>query len=118
MARRKLTDDQTRALLDDYDRWQKFDPDAETADELAKRHGVTKATLYRLLETRERDRSDVAADVRRTAKSPVTSPGGEDQGLEAVVRYLTEELIKARIEVAENRRRIEALEAKLGEEPQ
>lgn len=101
MAKRKLTDQQERALLEDYDHWSKFDPESETAEELAARHNVTKATLYRIIESRERTRLEA-----RTTTSPVTSPGGEDQGLEGVVRYLTEELIKARIEVAELQARL------------
>lgn len=104
MAKRKLTAEQEQALLDDYDKWSKFDPESETAEEIAARHGVTKATLYRILETRG-----------RTTTSPVTSPGGEGQGLEGVVRFLTEELVKARIQVETNRGRIEALEARVRE---
>lgn len=88
MAKRKLTEEQTQALLDDYDRWQKFDPDSESADELAARHGVTKPTLYYILRQRRLD-----------AKSPATSPEVDVAGLQAAVRYLTEELVKARLEV-------------------
>jgi transposase len=107
MARRKLSEAQEAALMEDYYHWEKFNPDSESAEELAGRHGISKPTLYNIKDRWEKEHGDPARQ-----KAPAEA--GAD--LEGVIRYLTEELIKARVRIeqletiaAQNRAMIEEL---------
>jgi AcrR family transcriptional regulator len=88
MSRRKLTESELEAMFADYDAWNQFDPEAESADDVAARHGVSKQTMYQHLKRRQAARS---AEAQREAASSQID-------LEPVVRYLTEELVRARMD--------------------
>jgi AcrR family transcriptional regulator len=88
MSRRKLTESELEAMFADYDAWNQFDPEAESADDVAARHGVSKQTMYQHLKRRQTAR---AAEAQREAASTQID-------LEPVVRYLTEELVRARMD--------------------
>lgn len=94
MPKRKLSEAETEALMADYYAWDKYNPNSETAEELAARHGISKPTMYNIIRRYERERGD-----KRRAASVPTPANAED--LQAVIRYLTEELIAARVRIAE-----------------
>jgi hypothetical protein len=88
--KRRLSQPEVDAIKLEYDRWDKFGSDSETSDELARRLGISKATLYRLRS------SGWSVDGTRP-------PGGGD---DPVVQYLMSELIAARLKIAELERRL------------
>ena len=93
----------TQARLDElraaYEAWNPFDPDSMSADELARSHGISKNTMYTWrqrgwrLDGRERS-GQTGWKARDDRASPV-----DQADLEGVVRYLTEQLVQARIEI-------------------
>jgi len=101
MSKRKLTDAEVEAMMRDYYAWEKYNPESETSTELARRHGVSKQTLYK--EKRDYERK------HGNRPPALVDPGG----MEDVVRYLTEELVKARVLNEHLRERIEELDAGL-----
>lgn len=90
----KLSEDQIAALRADYEAWNPHDPDSPSADELARRHGITKQTMYTMKKRWEQ--ADAAAKRREVSSS--------EDGLREAVVFLTQELARARA-------RIEQLEA-------
>lgn len=99
--RHKLTSKQLEELEAAYNAWNPSDPETESADELAARFGISKQTLYNL--RRNGWRYGNRKIVRKDAE-----PYPETNDLEPVVRYLTEQLIEARAEIA----RLQAISGK------
>jgi transposase-like protein len=99
MAKYKLSQTQQAELRKAYESWNPHDPDSESADELAARFGISKQTLYTLRKKWLDD--DKAA-----------RPTGEllerVREQEAVIRYLTEELVAAKHRVSELEARLRA----------
>lgn len=108
MGKRKYTQDEIDRIRKEYEAWDKFSPDSETAEELARRLGINKPMLY--LMRRRGWRAD--------AVTPAWAGSGHQDGAEGdlapVVRYLTEQLVAARVELAAALDRIAELEAQLG----
>lgn len=102
MAKKKLSDHEIRQLRAAYEAWNPHDPDSISADELAAQFGITKQTMYNL-------RKEWLLRDRNEGTRAVNGPDSDD--LEAVVRYLSDELIIAKITIRELERRLEELEA-------
>lgn len=103
--KRRLTQADADKAREEYERWDKFGADSETADELAKRLGMSKASLYRLKERYWK--VGVPAATRVNVPTALWE-GGDDVpaaawegGLAEVVRELVAELIAARVRIAE-----------------
>jgi len=107
--KRRLNQAEVDRIRAEYEQWDKFGADSESATELAKRLGVSKATLYRLKERHWRvdgrpgSNGDVAAAA--TLAPPLDVAAAADD-LAAVVRWLSSELITARVEIAELKREL------------
>lgn len=103
MARRpNLTQEQLDEIRQDYENWNPYAPGAESAEELAARHGITKTTLYTWrrrgwrLDGRDGDGKQGWKD-----RNESVSPDPEPEDLSLVVRFLTAELVEARARIAE-----------------
>lgn len=100
MSRRPtLTQAQLDALRADYEAWNPYDTTGPSAEQIAAKHGVSKNTMYTW---RSRGwRLDGREGDGRTGWKPRGGhqPAGEDTT--ALVQYLTEELVKARIRISE-----------------
>lgn len=99
MPKSRFTRSDVERFREEYLAWDKFGKDSETVEQLAKRLGLGVTTLYRL------------------RNSGWTAPGGDTSAkpsnrnaavvdLAPVVRYLTDELLAARAEIAELNRRL------------
>ena len=84
----------------DYEAWNPYETDGESAADIAARHGVSKNTMYtwrsRGWKLNGREGDGVVGWKPR--------PGGRDQpasheDLESVIQYLTEQLVLARIRI-------------------
>lgn len=107
--KRRLSQADADKAREEYERWDKFGADSETADELAERLGMSKASLYRLRERHWRVGVPAAA---RVSVPTALLEGGDgvpaatsEEGLAEVVQWLTAELIAARVRIAELERR-------------
>lgn len=95
-----LTQEQLDAMREDYERWNPYAPGAESAEELAARHGVTKSTLYTW---RRRGWKLGGADFQGQQgwKSRTDLGATTDSELVPVVKYLTQQLVEARARIDE-----------------
>lgn len=107
MARRPtLTQAQLDELRADYEAWNPYDQDAVSAEQLAERHGISKNTMYTWrsrgwrLDGRE-------GNGEQGWKQRGTATGANDSELAELARYLTEELVVARIEIDHLKRQLE-----------
>lgn len=89
MSKKKLSAEQIEELRQVYESWNPYDPDSPTAAELAAQFGISKQTLYTL-------RSEWRREDRPNGKS-----AEDDEDLHGVIRYLTEQLVEARIRIRE-----------------
>lgn len=123
MAKKKLTDAEVLALRADYEAWNPHDPDSISAEELAKRHGISKQTLYsyrdrwiaddrRQREQRERENHD--GDHTGQTAEAVVFLASELARAQTIIGELRRELDEARIERAGLTSRISALEEQVG----
>jgi hypothetical protein len=105
--KRRLNQAEVDRIRAEYDQWDKFGADSESATELAKRLGVSKATLYRLKERHWRvdGKPGNNGNVAATATLDVPTAASMDD-LATVVRWLSSELVAARVEIAELRREL------------
>jgi transposase-like protein len=105
MAKMKLTDKQIGELRAAYEAWNPHDPNSESATELAKRFGISKQTLYTL-------RKRWFEEDRRQREKSVGATGRDGDAkaaaLEDVVRFLTGELVQARIRIEQLERLLNA----------
>jgi len=92
MPKRKLTAEREAELRAEYEAWNWRDPDAISADELAARYGLSRNGMYAGY-VRKWKGKGVEGDRQR----PPASAGG----LEPTVRWLVEELARARVRIAE-----------------
>lgn len=97
MAKRKLTDKQLEELRAAYESWNPHDPESETAAELAARFGISKQTMYTY-------REQWLAERRQARHAGAPHNGDETQ---AAIRFLVEELMAARAQIAELERQLE-----------
>lgn len=88
--KRSLTQAQVDEIRNEYIAWDKFGAESETAVELAKRLGISKSTLYRL-----------AAMNWQVDGSTGHVEDRPQEDLGPVVRWLTAELVAARLRIAE-----------------
>jgi transposase-like protein len=98
MAKMKLTDKQIGELRAAYEAWNPHDPNSESATELAKRFGISKQTLYTLRKRwfeEDRRLRDKAAAVGSAGQSDEASKAA----LEEVIRFLTGELVQAKVRI-------------------
>jgi transposase-like protein len=96
MAKMKLTPHKIAELRAAYEAWNPHDPDSESAAELAKRFGISKQTLYTL---RSRWLEEDRRQRERTAELAEGDPAAGRAALEEVVRFLTAELVQAKLEI-------------------
>lgn len=105
MSKRKLTDAQVEDLMRDYYAWEKYNPESETAEELAARHNISKQTLYK--EKRDYERKHGYDRRLQIVPPPQPTENGSFGGLEDVVRYLTAELVSAKVKIRELEERLD-----------
>lgn len=100
MARRpSLTQAQLDALRAEYEAWDPFDPNGPSASDIAARHGVSKNTMYTWRSRGWRlDGRDGEGDQGWQTRHGAGAEHGDQTEL---VRYLLEELVKARLRIAE-----------------
>jgi hypothetical protein len=103
--KRRLNQAEVDRIRAEYDQWDKFGADSESATELAKRLGVSKATLYRLKERHWRVDGKPGGNGDVSAVLDVPAAASMDD-LATVVRWLSSELVAARVEIAELRREL------------
>jgi transposase len=105
MARRPtLTQERLDRLRDEYEAWDPFDPDGPSASDIAARHGVSKNTMYTWRSRGWRlDGREGEGEHGWQTRNPGShrKPTQEPAELEEVVRYLTDELVKAKIRIAQ-----------------
>lgn len=106
--KRRLNQAEVDRIRAEYEQWDKFGADSESATELARRLGVSKATLYRLKERHWRvdGKPGSNGDVAAVATLQQLGVTANDLDLAAVVRWLSSELITARVEIAELKREL------------
>jgi len=104
MARRpSITQDRLDRLREDYEAWNPYDPDGPTANEIAARHGVSKNTMYTWRSRGWRlDGHD--GEGQQGWKGRAGQASHDD--VSEVISYLTDELVKSRIRVAELEREL------------
>lgn len=99
MSRRPtLTQAQLDALRADYEAWNPYDTTGPSASDIAAKHGVSKNTMYTWRARGWR------LDGREGDGQSGWKPRGQHVTPEdhsALVQYLTEELVKARIKISE-----------------
>lgn len=100
MARRpSLTQERLDALRAEYEAWDPFDPDGPSASEIAARHGVSKNTMYTWRSRGWRlDGRDGEGDQGWQTRHSAPLDQGDQREL---VQYLMEELVKARVRIAQ-----------------
>jgi transposase-like protein len=105
MAKMKLTAAQISELRSAYEAWNPHDPNSESAADLAKRFGISKQTLYTL-------RSRWLEEDRRLREKGIEMTGESDEAskaaLEEVVRFLTGELVQAKLEIERLQKQLDA----------
>jgi transposase-like protein len=99
MAKYKLSTERLQELRQAYETWNPHDPDSETASELAARFGISKQTLYS-------QRKRWLEEARRS--HPASENAERIREQEAVIRFLTEELVAAKLKIAELEARLRA----------
>lgn len=108
MARRPtLTQAQLDALRADYEAWNPYDQGSISADELAAKHRVSKNTMYTWRSRGWRlDGREGAGEMGWKHRGGDSELGDRGE-LSELSRYLTEELVKARIEIDQLKRQLE-----------
>lgn len=91
MGKKKLSSAEEAKLRAAYESWNPHDPDSISADELAAQFGISKQTMYNM--RRRWIQEDREARLQR--------PAGDGGTAEEVIRYLTDELVLARIRILE-----------------
>lgn len=94
--KRRITQADADRIRDEYLKWDKFGAGSETVNEFAKRIGVSRSTLYVL--RNKGWRVDGAAAAQRDER---------DNPLAPIVRELFDELVAARLRIAELERRVD-----------
>ncbi len=88
-------------LRDEYERWDPYDPDGPSATEVAGRHGVSKNTMYtwRARGWRLDGREGDGHQGWKPRGGEMTQEHDQHADLSEVVRYLTDELVKAKVRI-------------------
>jgi transposase-like protein len=107
-----MTQTQLDEIRSAYEAWNPYAPDAETAEQLAERFGITKTTMYtwrrRGWNLNGRDGDGQEGWKARGESSPVIDPAvGTGGQLVDTVRYLTEQLVALTAENAELKKEID-----------
>lgn len=86
-------------MREDYEAWNPYDPEGPSAHDIAARHGVSKNTMYTWRSRGWRlDGHD--GQGQQGWKPREGTVNKDDADLAEVVRYLTDELVKAKIRIA------------------
>ena len=91
MGKTKLTRSQIAELRAAYEAWNPHDPDAESADQLAARFGISKQTMYTLRRNWMKAESESQAE----------DNAEEVAKLHQAIVFLTQELAAARARITE-----------------
>lgn len=100
MSRRPtLTQAQLDALRVDYEAWNPYDTSGPSAEDIAAKHGISKNTMYTW---RSRGwRLDGREGDGQAGWKPRGTQAASGEDTAALIQYLTDELVKARIRIAE-----------------
>lgn len=89
-------------MRSDYEAWNPYDPDGPTAHEIAARHGVSKNTMYTWRARGWRlDGLDGQGQQGWKPRGGHMNTNSNNHDLAEVVRYLTDELVKAKIRISQ-----------------
>jgi hypothetical protein len=112
MARKpNMTQAQLDQLREAYEAWNPYAPGAPTAEELAARFGISKNTMYIWRSRGWRlDGREGVGQLGWKDRNGATTADPQAGESDAAIRYLTEELVKARIRIEQLEQRLADLE--------